>query len=63
MYKAHDITEHSAVKFSAHMYVDAPDSKGACISLALPMFSNLLDQEPFGNRNQYIILSPAQGLA
>ena len=55
MYKAHGITEHGAVRFSAHVYVDAPDSKGACISLALPRFSDLLYQEPFGDRNQCII--------
>ena len=55
MYKAHGITEHSAVRFSAHVYVDAPDSKGACISLPLPRFSDLLDQEPFEDGNQYII--------
>lgn len=57
MYKAHDITEHSAVRFSAHMYVDAPDSKGACISLALPRFSDLLDQEPFGQEPVYYPVS------
>lgn len=57
MYKAHGITEHSAVRFSAHVYVNAPDSKGARTSLALPRFSDLLDQELSEDGNQYIIPS------
>lgn len=33
------------MRFPAHVYVKATDSKGACISVALPGLSDLLDQE------------------